>query len=209
MPATRRNCICHSAASPAPASRMPARRRKVRPHEQRQRKQQARAAGRREAIARTGAGAADEQQEACEEAHIGRRIAEAARRPFHVEHEARTEQHADRDGGERQRKRERPARRQEAPEQRKHQHRQEHHEREIAEIALAEDHVLEGAQVAHAGREVEHALLPAQRAVDVAGQQILQHRPRIAVVDQAIVAGIERTHAADEARIVEEHDDQA
>ncbi len=83
-----------------------------------------------------------------------------------------------------------------------------HHEREIAEIALAEDHVLEGAQVAHAGREVEHALLPAQRAIDVARQEILQHRPRIAVVHEAVIAGIERPHAADEARIVEEHHDQ-
>jgi len=57
---------------------------------------------------------------------------------------------ADRDGDEDYGQGDRPAQRKEAPEHGEDQERQQQNEREIAEIALAEDHVLGGAQVAHA-----------------------------------------------------------
>ena len=86
------------------------------------------------------------------------------------------------------------------------QERQQQHEREIAEIGLAEDEVLDGAQVAQARREVEHLLAALERAGDVAGEELAEHRARHAVVDQAVVAAVERPHAAEKARIVEEDD---
>ena len=82
--------------------------------------------------------------------------------------------------------------------------RQQQHQRQIAEIALAEDDVLEGAEIAQTGAAVVKDLLAAfESAVDIAGQKILQDGAADAVVEQAVVAAVERPHAADEARIVD------
>src|SRR5207248_3564473 len=104
--------------------------------------------------------------------------------------------------------RQRPGERHEPAEQREDEKRQEQNEREIAGIALAEDEMVGGAQGAQAGREVEYGLDAFERAGEIAGDELAQHDARVAVVDEPVVAAIERAHAADEARVVEERDEK-
>ena len=83
------------------------------------------------------------------------------------------------------------------------------HQRQIAEIALAEDNVLKRAEIAQAGAAVIKDVFAAfESAVDIAGQKFLQDRAADAVVEQAVVAAVERPHAAEEARIVDGDDQQ-
>src|SRR5262249_53929749 len=107
------------------------RRRDVRPHEQREREEKPGAEGAREAIARLFPQSAEQQHESGEKEDIGGGIGKAARRPFYVLHQARAEEHADRNRGEHERERQRPGQRQEAPEQGEDQERQDENEREI------------------------------------------------------------------------------
>ncbi len=205
-PTTRRNCALPQRRQARAREQHPRRRREVGPHEQREREQHAGADGSEETIGRPGTAASHQQHEAGQQEDGGGRIGKAARRPLDVLHQARAEQHAHGNGGEHERERQRPRERQEAPEHGEDQERQHENEREIAEIALAEEEVLGGAQVAQAGREIEHFLAALERAGDVAGEELPQHPARHAVVDQAVVAAVERAHAAEEARIVEGND---
>ena len=69
--------------------------------------------------------------------------------------------------------------------------------------------MLEGAEIAQTGAAVVKDLLAAfESAVDIAGQKILQDGAADAVVEQAVVAAVERPHAADEARIVDRNHQQ-
>ena len=88
-------------------------------------------------------------------------------------HETRAEADADGNGGKDQRERQRPGHRQEAAKQRKDEKRQQQNEREIAEITLAEDDMLGGAQVAQRRRVVEHGFPAFERAGDIAGEKPL------------------------------------
>src|SRR6266545_8226299 len=111
--------------------------------------------------------APEQQHEAREKQRIRGGVGEAARRPFHVLQEARAEADAQRDRGKDQRERDRPRQRQEAAGEREDEKRQQQNEREIAEIGLAEEYVLGGAQVAQARREVEDGLAAFERAGEV------------------------------------------
>ena len=60
------------------------------------------------------------------------------------------------------------------------------------------------AQVAQPRREVEHRLGAFERAGDITGRELPEHDARISVIDQPVVAAVERPHPAEKARIVEE-----
>src|SRR5581483_2519974 len=80
---------------------------------------------------------------------------------------------------------------------------QEQNERQVPEVALAEHDVLERAEIAQAGTAViEDVLAAPQEAADVAGEQLLQNAAADAVVEQSVVAAVERPQAAEKARIV-------
>ena len=77
-------------------------------------------------------------------------------------------------------------------------------EREIAEIAVAEDEHFERAEIAQARTAIiENGLAAFERLGDVARQQILRDLSADALIKQTVIAAIERPQAADEARIVD------
>ena len=202
-PATRRNCSARAPPGRRPRAELPAAGARF-GHERRDANARPAPTPPRNGRARRcpparAAHAAGEKQ------RIGGRIAEAARRPLDVEHEARPEQHADRNARKDQPQRERPPQRQEAPEQAN---------RGSAGPASARDsrdssrrRQCAPAPAGSACPACRRTLSPAfERADDVAGEQPLEHRARIAVVHQAVVTGVERTHATDEIRLGEEGD---
>ncbi len=159
-------------------------------------------------VARPFTQSAEQQHEGSEKEHVSRGIGKAARGPFDVLHQARAEADANGNGGEDQRERDRPGEREEATKQREHEKRQQQNEREIAEISFAENDVLGGAQIAQPRRKIEHGFAPFERAGDVAVNKPLQDHARIAVVDEAVITAVERAHAADKARVVEDRDEE-
>src|SRR5437764_1973773 len=68
--------------------------------------------------------------------------------------------------------------------------------------------MLDHAQVAHARREVENLLSTLERTRDITSEQLPKRHSRQAVIYQPVVAAVERTQAADEARVIEKDDDQ-
>ena len=80
----------------------------------------------------------------------------------------------------------------------KHQERQQQDQRKIAEIGLAEDQMLDGAQIAHPRSEIEYLLAALDAPGNVAGEELPKHRAGEAIVNQPIVPAVERPHATDE-----------
>src|SRR5665647_3846722 len=84
------------------------------------------------------------------------------------------------------------------------QERQQKNEREIAEIAFAEPDVLQCTEIPQPRPSVIKDFFTAfERAENIPGQQLLQNQPSVTVVEQPIVATVERPYTAEEAAIVD------
>ena len=104
-------------------------------------------------------------------------------------------------------KRKRPVVRQEAAEQPVHQKREQQNERKIAEITLAEENVLDRAEISEARTTVvENAFTTLEEACEIAGHQLLQDSAPDAVIEKPVIAAVERPNAAEKARIVNRDD---
>ncbi len=118
--------------------------------------------------------------------------------------ERRPEQEAERHRDEQKNERERPMFRKESTKNFVNDERQQKNEREIAEIAFAEHDVLERAEIPQTGAAVPKNLFAAfEKAPDVPGQELLQDDAPDTVVEQPIVAAVERPHTAEEAGVVD------
>src|SRR5664280_3476704 len=80
--------------------------------------------------------------------------------------------------------------------------------RDRTEVAFAEHDVLERAKIPQARAAIIKDFFAAlERAPDIPGQQLLQNEPPVTVIEEAIVATVERPYTAEEAGVVDGDDD--
>ncbi len=205
--ARRLICHCQSAASPTPAEQHGGPRREVRSHDHGKRHRERAPERGRGACVETS-GASREQQQACEKQRCGEWIGKAARGPDRVMNVARAEQRAGRRRDKAECEDERPGVAQKAAARREDNQRRDQHHAQVPKEAVAEDEIFDRAEIAEARREEEHRLDAAQRAHDVALDEVFQHPPCEPGEDQSVVAAIERPVVADEGRVDDDDGEQ-
>ena len=113
----------------------------------------------------------------------------------------------DRNCDENEDKRKRPVGRQEAAEQLVNKKREQQDEREIAQITLAEENVLDRTEISEARAAiVENAFTTLEEACEIAVHQLLQDGAADAVIEKPVIPAVERPNAAEKARIVNRDD---
>ena len=119
-------------------------------------------------------------------------------------HKAGAEHPADRNCDKDESERKGPVVGQEAAEKPIDKKREQQDEREIAEITLAEQNVLDRTEISEARAAViENAFTTLEEACEIAVHQLLQNGAADTVIEKPVVAAIERPNAAKKACIVD------